>query len=91
MGFLDSIFGQQQTYPTVGSVLPDVAKREIENGRLPRLITDNIFLKSSEYCCYIDKALLLVEKTTKAYCHVGTSAPGLFKGQRISFGQGKPN
>lgn len=90
MGFLDSIFGQQQTYPTVGSVLPDVAKREIENGRLPRLTTDNIFLKSGEYCCYIDKALLLVEKTTKTYHHVGTSALGLFKGQRISFGQGKP-
>ena len=75
MGFLDAVFGQQQTYPTVGSILPDIAKREIENGRLPRLTTDNI---------------LLVEKTTKTYRHVRTSAPGLFKGQRISFGQGKP-
>lgn len=90
MGFLDAVFGQQQTYPTVGSILPDIAKREIENGRLPRLTTDNIFLKKDEYCCYIEKALLLVEKTTKTYHHVGTSAPGLFKGQRISFGQGKP-
>ena len=90
MGFLDAVFGQQQTYPTVGSILPDIAKREIENGRLPRLTTDNIFLKKGEYCCYIDKALLLVEKTTKTYRHVRTSAPGLFKGQRISFGQGKP-
>ncbi len=90
MGFLDSVFGQRQTYPTVGSILPDVVKREIESGRLPRLTTDNLFLKKSEYCCYIDKALLLVEKTTKAYRHVGTSAPGLLKGQRITFGQGSP-
>lgn len=50
MGFLDAIFGQQQTYPTVGSILPDVAKHEIENSRLPRLTTDNTFLKKGEYC-----------------------------------------
>lgn len=90
MGFLDMFFGQQQTYPTVNSILPDIAKKEIENGRLPRLTTDNIFLKNGEYCCYIDKALLLVEKKTKTYRHVGASGPGLFKGTRMSFGQGVP-
>lgn len=89
MGVLDAFFGQK-SYPTVSSILPDIAKREIENGRLPRLTADNLLLKQGEYCCYIDKALLLVEKTTKTYRHIGTSAPGLFKGTRISFGQGVP-
>ena len=90
MGFFDLFSGPQQTTPTVNSILPDVARKEIENGRLPQLKTENIFLKSGEYCCYIDKALLLVEKTTKTYRHIGTSVPGLFKGTRVNFGQGKP-
>lgn len=90
MGFFDALFGQQQNYPTVNSILPDIARTEIQSGRLPQLKTDNIFLKTGELCCYIDKALLLIEKTSKTYRHVGTSAPGLFKGTRISFGQGTP-
>lgn len=55
MGLLDFFFGTN-TVPTVNSILPDLAKQEILSGRLPRLNTDNLFLKKGEYCCYIDKA-----------------------------------
>ena len=89
MGFLDALFGGQ-TAPVVTSILPLAARQEIMNGRLPRLNTDKIFLKKGEYCCYIDKAILAIDKVKKVYRHIGTSAPGLFKGQRISFGQGIP-
>lgn len=89
MGFLDAFFGNNVT-PTVSSILPDAAKQEILAGRLPRLNTDNLFLKKGEYCCYIDKALLLEEKTRKRYKSHSVSMPGLFKGNRHSFGSAKP-
>ena len=91
MGLLDALFGTQQTTPTVGSILPDAAKLEIMDGRLPRLNTDNIFLKKGEYCCYIDKAILLVEKTKRVYEHIGGSVPGIFSDKnRMSYGNSKP-
>lgn len=88
MGLLDAFFGKSRQ-PTVNSILPDAAKQEILAGRLPRLNTDQIFLKKGEYCCYIDKALLLVEKTKKVYRHAGVTTPGLFDGHRINVGQGQ--
>lgn len=88
MGLLDIFFGSNST-PTVTSILPDAAKQEILADRLPRLNTDNVFLKRGEYCCYIDKALLLIDKTKKIYRHGGVSTPGLFKVDRVSFGSGQ--
>lgn len=88
MGLLDFFFGGN-TVPTVTSLLPDAAKQEILAGRLPRLNTDSLFLKKGEYCCYIDKAILLVNKTKKVYRHHSTSTPGLFEGNRHSWGSGQ--
>lgn len=86
MGLLDFFFGNNT--PTVNTILPDAARQEILNDRLPRLNTDSIFLKKGEYCCYIDKAILLVDKTKKVYRHHGTSTPGLFEGNRHNWGTG---
>ena len=55
MGFLD-IFKQPQT-PIVTTILPDMAKQEILQGRLPILKIDRIYLKQNEICHYIDKAI----------------------------------
>lgn len=86
MGLLDFFFGNNT--PTVNTILPDAARQEILNDRLPRLNTDSIFLKKGEYCCYIDKAILLVDKTKKVYRHHGVSTPGLFEGNRHNWGSG---
>ena len=87
VGLLDAFFKSNVT-PTVGSILPEAAKQEILAGRLPQINTDALFLKKGEYCCYIDKALLLVDKTKRIHKHHGTSAPGLFKGTRFNWGTG---
>jgi len=86
MGLLDFFIGD--TTPTVTSMLPDAARQEILKGRLPHLNTDSIFVKNGEYCCYIDKAVLVEDKVKKISRHGGMSAPGLFKGTRVHFGQG---
>lgn len=92
MGFFVALFGQPTPppLPTVTSILPVAAVNEIKGGRLPVLNTDTIFQKKDEYCHYIDKAILLKEKTKKHYKgkHVGYSVPGLFKGDRIHVGGG---
>jgi hypothetical protein len=92
MGFFNALFGQPTPppLPAVISILPAAAVNEIKGGRLPILNTDNIFLKKGEYCHYIDKAILLKEKTKKYYQgkRVGYSMPGLFKGDRINVGGG---
>ena len=89
MGLLDAFFKKNIDYH-VNTILPDAARTEILAGRLPRLNTDHIFLKRGEYCCYIDKALLLEDKVKKVYKHAGVSTPGLLKGNRVSFGSGQP-
>lgn len=89
MGFLDWLFSQPQPRtPIVPSILPDIVKNEIMNGRLPHINADKLFLKRGEICHYADQALLVVEKTKKVVhsrSH-GTSAPGLFKGNRHHWG-----
>lgn len=90
MGFLDKIMERTQTPTIAVSILPEVAKQAIYNGQLPKLNTNNIFLKSDECCCYIDKTIILIDKTKKIYQHRGGSAPGLFKGTRVTWGSGKP-
>ncbi len=88
MGLFDALFGQKM--PTVTSILPSAAKQEIMAGRLPQLNTDTLFLKNGERVHFIDKAMNMEEKTKKTFQHIGFSTPGLFKGNRISYGRGKP-
>lgn len=89
MGFFDALFGNKQL-PTVTSILPDAAKREIMAGRLPILNADTIFPRKGEHIHFIDKAINMEVKTTKSYQHIGISRPGLFKGNRVHYGRGKP-
>ena len=86
MGLLDFFFGNNT--PTVTSILPVAARQEILCDRLPRLNTDSIFLKKGEYCVYIDKAILMVDKIKRVHKHHGTSTPGLFEGNRHNWGTG---
>ncbi len=85
------IFSGQKRIDPVGSILPSSAKNEIMSGRLPHISTDTIFLKKGEFCCYIDKAKLLIDETKRVYGHVGNSSPGLFKKTRFNVGVGIPN
>ena len=89
MGFFDALFGNNQL-PTVTSILPAAAKQEIMAGRLPILNPDTIFPRKGEKIHFIDKAMNMDVKTTKTYQHMGFSTPGLFKGNRVNFGSGKP-
>ena len=88
MGLLD-IF-RQQKIPLITTILPDVAKQEILNGRLPILLTDKIFLKQNEVCHYIDKAIYEKKTVKKRYIrrNNGYRMPGLFKGTNINIGNG---
>ena len=89
MGFLD-MFKLPPTAPVVSSILPDVAKQEIKQGRLPILNTDKVFLKPGEHCHYIEKAIHEKRLVKKRYVrrNTGYSMPGLFKGDRIHMGKG---
>ena len=86
MGLLDFSFGNNT--PTVTSIHPAAARQEILWDPLPRLNTDSIFLKRGEYCVYIDKAILMVDKIKRVHKHHGTSTPGLFEGNRHNWGTG---
>jgi len=92
MGFFSRLFSQPNPpqLPKVNTILPLAAVQEIRSGRLPRLNTDTIFTQSGEHIHYIDKAILLKDKTKRHYKsrHTGVSMPGLFKGDRIHFGGG---
>lgn len=89
MGFFD-LFNPQPKTPMVTSILPDIAKQEIMQGRLPILNTNHIFLKSGEHCHYIDKAIYEKKTVKKRYVSKrnGYSMPGVFKGTRINMGGG---
>jgi len=89
MGFWD-LFKPQSRTPIIVPILPDAAKQEIMRGRLPILNTNKIFLKRGEKCHYIDKAIYEKRTVSKRYVRKNNtySVPGLFKGTRISFGNG---
>lgn len=89
MGFFD-LFKSKPTTPIVSSILPLAASNEIENGRLPILNTDTIFLRKDEKCHFIDKAIFEKKSVKKRYVRRsnGYSMPGLFKGDRIHLGGG---
>ena len=88
MGFLDLF--RTPTTPVVTTILPDAARQEILNGRLPILRTDKIFMKQGENCHYIDKAIYEKKSVRKRYVrrNNGYTMPGLFKGTRIHMGGG---
>jgi hypothetical protein len=93
MGFFDLILGSQSPpkLPTVLTILPIAASNEIRQGRLPQINVTTIFLKQGELCHFIDKAILLKDKTKKTVIRNGGgySMPGLFKGTRINLTQGR--
>lgn len=84
------LFGPKQQDQIADSILPVAARIEIMAGRLPQLNTDRVFLKSGEYCAYIDKAILNVHVKKRMSKHIGHTAPGLFKGTRIGTGLTRP-
>lgn len=91
MGLFSWLFSQPDPpVPTVNTILPDAAKQEIKNGRLPILRTDSLFVQKGEKIHFIDKSILLVEKKKTSYVskNMGFSGPGLFKGNRVHFGGG---
>jgi len=99
VGFLNNIFnllttGQlpvsTQPLPTVQTILPPLAMTEIQQGRLPNISSNTIFLKSGEICHFIDKAVLLKDKTQKSYRRSGRSHSykGFF-GMRHTTSQGR--
>jgi hypothetical protein len=94
MGFLDFFKGSNAPKtPTVLTILPLAAVSEIQQGRLPQLNTTTIFLKKGEICHYIDKAILLKEKTKRSVVRTGGgySMPGLFKGTRVNMNRTRAN
>lgn len=88
MGFFDRYIPK---VITVQSILPPAAVNEIRIGRLPVLNTNRILLKSGEKCHYIDKAIYEKKIIRKRYIrkNTGYSMPGLFKGTRVRFGNGR--
>ena len=93
MGFLDFLLGSKTPaqLPTVLTILPPAAVAEIQQGRLPQLNTSKLFLKGGEVCHYIDKAVLMKERTIKSYVRKGGSysMPGFFRGTRIRLNRGR--
>lgn len=85
-----SLFEPKQQMRISESILPIAARNEILAGRLPQLNTDKVFLKQGEFCSYIDKAILNIHIKKRVTQHIGSSAPGLFKGTRINAGMSKP-
>ena len=92
MGLFSWLYSQPNPpqIPKVNTILPDAAVNEIKKGRLPRLKTDAIYSQKGEYIHYIDKAILLKDKTKRIYAgkRIVASFPGLFKGDRINIGGG---
>lgn len=88
MRFLDLF---KPKVPTVLSILPDAAVREVMCGRLPILNTNKIFLKGGERCHYIDKAIYEKRTVRKRYIRQthGISYKGIiFKDIRHNLGNG---
>ena len=66
---LSHLFGKPQipVVPTITTIMPDIASKEIRNGRLPKLNTDTISLAPSEHCHFVDKASLVTEETVTSH------------------------
>lgn len=84
MGLFD-FANPKPTTPTVPSVLPPVARKQIMSGQLPVLQPNNLFLKEKEVLHFADRAIY--EKRTvnkrKVRKNTGYSMPGIIKGTRI--------
>lgn len=91
MGFLKNFFSPQpQIPPSVPSMLPQVAKQQINSGNLPTLNVSKLMLKQGEVCHFADRAIYEKKTINKHYVrnNRGTSMPGIFKGNRVYFGNG---
>lgn len=84
MGILD-LFRPQPKTPVIIPILPDLARQEILNGRLPILNTDKVFLKRGEKCHYIDKAIYEKRTVRKRYVRRGHT----YKGKYINWNDGQ--
>lgn len=87
MGLFDMFTPRQQHINE--SILPIAAKQQLLAGNVPQINTNSIFLKNSEKCVFIDKAILNEHVIKKIYRHTGGSSPGFFKGHRINYGSGR--
>jgi hypothetical protein len=69
MGFLSGLFNKPKTptTPVLLSIMPDIASSEIKAGRLPQLNVDTIILSQGEYCHFVDKASLTIEKNVTTH------------------------
>ena len=86
---MEWLFGKPKaTYPTVPSILPEIAKNEIQNGRLPHINVNELFTKRGEICHYADRAILILkqEKSIRTTKNYGVSTPGILKGNRYHSG-----
>ena len=84
MGILD-LFRPKPKTPVIIPILPDLARQEILNGRLPILNTDKVFLKRGEKCHYIDKAIYEKRTVRKRYVRRGHT----YKGKYINWNDGQ--
>ena len=87
MGLFDFL-NQQTTTPTVPSILPDAARKQILRGQLPILEPNNLFLKNGETCHYVDRAIYEKRTVNKKRIrrNTGYSIPGFLKGTRVHVG-----
>lgn len=69
------------------SILPPGVANDLLSGKLPKINTDSLFLKTGEYCIYIDKAIRNIEKTQKVGHFRGSSYKGIL-GQPVRYGVG---
>lgn len=70
MGILSDLFGlsnNQPQVPVVTSIVPVNAAQAIRSGQLPQFNTKTIMLGKNETCRFIDKAVLVTQKTQKEY------------------------
>lgn len=70
MGILSDLFGianNQQQVPVLTSIVPANAAQVIRTGQLPQFSTKTIMLGKNEICRFIDRAVLITQKTQKEY------------------------
>ena len=89
MGFFDWLFGQPKPdIPIIPSMMAQIHKDMIFQGRLPSISTNQIYLQKSEVCYYEDRCRLMSEKLVKDYIskYRGGSVPGLLPGTHWGYG-----
>lgn len=96
MGIISDLFGLSKPAtpapPSMISIMPPLAIKAIEYGKLPKLATKSLILDKGEYCRYVDKACLVTEKTITRYqgSHSGYSVR-IIKGVTYRTGKSRTN